>query len=165
MPEALTLQARVQRLEDLEAVKRRMYTYWRVLDHKLWPDLPGCFTADVVGDYGMPEWRQVGRDALVNFLRENEGGPTYLVSHAGHNAEVDILDAQRAHGLFKLHDWVVIGGTTVMRGFGQYDVQFVRSGDSWLIQHLQLRYAYREERQVYVDNQRLHMTPALLKQQ
>ena len=165
MTAPLSLEARIRRLEDVEAVKRRMYTYWRVLDHKLWAELPGCFAEDVIGDYGMPEWRQIGREALVNFLRVNEGGPTYQVSHAGHNAEVDILGSDRARGLFKLHDWVVIGGATVMRGFGQYDVQFTRSRDSWLIQHLKLHYAYREERLVYVDNQRLHVTPALLQQQ
>jgi hypothetical protein len=162
MADADDLAARVQALEDVEAVKRCMYRYWRCLDHKLFDELPDVFAEDVRADYGMPGWGAEGRDQLVEFLHANESRDDYKVSHAGHNPEVDLTGPATAHGLFKLHDWVVLGGQTLMRGYGQYDVQFSKADGRWRIQTLLLHYAYREEHHVYIDNVPALLTPALL---
>ena len=157
-----SLEARVQRLEDIESIKRLMYRYWRCLDQKQWADFPDCFTEDVVADYGMPGSRKIGRDALVAFLYAHESPANFQISHAGHNAEVTLLTADTAQGYFKLHDWVVIGGATAMRGIGQYDITFLRCSDGWRISVLKLNYSYREEHVVYIDNQRVNVTDAML---
>jgi hypothetical protein len=157
-----TIEQRLQRLEDIEAVKQTMYLYWRALDDRLWDELPECFTKDATADYGMPAWKRRGRKAVIAFLFENESGADYRVSHAGHNAEITIVDGDNARGLFKLHDWVVMNGTTAMRGFGQYDVNFVRRKARWRIRKLKLHYTYREEHTVFIDNKRTQVTAALL---
>jgi len=157
-----SIETRLQNLEDIEAIKRLMYKYWRCLDQKIWAELPDCFAEDVIADYGMPEWRKVGRQTLTDFLYGHDSSPEFQISHAGHNPEVTLLGPDTAQGYFKLHDWVVIGGATVMRGFGQYDNRFARRDGRWQIQHLNLHYTYREEQRVYVSNQRVLATEAML---
>ena len=143
---------RVQALEDIEAVKQTMYRYWRCLDDKLSDDeLRECFTEDVIGDYGMPGWRADGREELLRFLGP-ERRPEMQLSHGGHNSEVALTGADSARGHFRLHDWVTVEGRTTMRGFGRYDVLFVRRDGAWRIHRLALRYQYREEHHLFVDN-------------
>lgn len=160
-PRSADLDARIAVIEDTEAVKKAMFRYYRCLDFKLFDELGDCFTADVTADYGMPGWGAEGRDALVQFLVANESRDDYRVSHASHNEEVEILDATTARGYFKLHDWVVMSGVTMMRGFGLYDMVFEKS-DRWRIKTLRLHYVYREEHHGYVDNAPTpSLTPAL----
>ncbi len=155
------LEARIRVIEDNEAVKKLMARYWRCLDDKLWDELPGCFTPDVIADYGQPGWRREGREALVAFLRENEGAPEVRISHGGMNPEVEIESETAASGIFKLHDWVVIGSQTRMRGFAQYRMRFTRRSGPWQIERLDLRYRYREDHAVYLDGLPAWTTPAL----
>jgi hypothetical protein len=146
------LLARLEALEDVEAVKRAMYRYWRCLDDKLSDaELAECFTEDVVADYGMPGWRAEGRAELLRFLTP-ERRPELQLSHGGHNPEVELLDATTARGRFRLHDWVTDAGRTTMRGFGRYDVRFRKQGGAWRIARLALHYQYREEHHLFVEN-------------
>jgi len=152
MPDWEALAARVQAIEDVEAVKNTMHRYWRYLDDKH-PDaeLADCFTEDVVADYGMPGWRAAGRANLMRFLSP-ERRPEMQISHGGHNEEVELTSATTARGHFRLHDWVTLDGRTTMRGFGRYDVVFVKQGGVWRIRRIDLRYQYREEHHLFVDN-------------
>ena len=160
-PHARDLEGRLQVIEDTEAVKKALFRYYRCLDFKRFDELGDCFTEDVTADYGMPGWEAEGRDALVGFLAANESREDYRVSHSIHNEEVEILDATTARGYFKLHDWVVMSGVTMMRGFGLYDMKFEKS-DRWRIKTLKLHYVDREEHHVYIDNVATPtLTPAL----
>jgi hypothetical protein len=161
MTDLVALEARIRVIEDNEAVKKLMARYWRCLDDKLWAELPDCFTTDVVADYGQPGWRCEGRDALVAFLRENEGAPEIRISHGGMNPEVEIESGTTASGIFKLHDWVVIGSHTRMRGFAQYRMRFLKQAERWRIERLDLRYRYREDHAVFLDGKPAWTTPAL----
>jgi SnoaL-like domain len=155
------VEARLQVIEDVEAVKKAMFRYYRCLDFKLFDELGDCFTQDVTADYGMPGWGAEGREALVDFLAANESREDYRVSHSSHNEEVEIVDATTARGYFKLHDWVVMSGVTMMRGFGLYDMGFEKS-NRWRIKTLKLHYVYREEHHVHIDNVATpSLTPAL----
>ena len=64
------------------------------------------------------------------------------------NAEVEIESESDANGIFKLHDWVVIGSQTRMRGFAQYRMGFVKQAGVWRIHRMDLRYRYREDHAV-----------------
>lgn len=161
MSEGKTLEQRIRVLEDTEGVKMAMARYWRCLDDKVWAELPDCFTPDVIGDYGQPAWRREGRDALVAFLRDNEGSPDIRISHGGMNYEVEIQSESEASGIFKLHDWVVIGAQTRMRGFGQYRMRFRKNGGRWRIHRMDLRYRYREDHAVFIDGLPVWTTAAL----
>ena len=155
------VETRLQVIEDTEAVKKAMFRYYRCLDFKRFEELGDCFTDDVTADYGMPGWNAQGRESLLEFLVANESREDYRVSHSSHNEEVEIIDSTTARGYFKLHDWVVMGGSTTMRGYGLYDMVFEKS-DLWRIRILKLHYVYREEHHVYVDNVATpSLTPAL----
>ena len=85
----------------------------------------------------------------------------YSVSHSGHNPQVKLLSETHATGFFKLHDWVVIGSQTRMRGFAQYRMRFRKHGERWRIHRMDLRYRYREDHAVYLDGEPSWTTPAL----
>lgn len=156
------LAARVLKLEAREAVREAMYRYWRTLDYKQWDDLRDCFTEDADADWGTAGWNAVGRDNIYAFLHDNESRADLRLSHFGHNPEVEVLSENEARGIFKLEDWVTIGGMTVMRGFGQYRMQFERGSDgTWRIKRLRLLHDFREENRVYIDGRAVELTPAL----
>lgn len=156
------LERRVRELEATRAVEQAMHDYWYALDFKDWEALDDCFTEDVEADYGRPDWRHTSRASLVAWLRQNEGGDNYSVSHAGHNPRVEIVDDDTAKALFKLHDWVRIEPSITLRGWGHYRMQFQRGADRrWRIHRLRLDYVYKEEMLRYVGNDPPQMTQAM----
>lgn len=156
------LTRRIEALEVKAAATETMHRYWRVLDYKLFDELGDCFTEDADADWGTANWQAIGRQAIVDFLYANESRPDLRLSHFGHNTEIMVRDAREATGIFKLEDWVTIGGLTVMRGFGQYNMAFRRGEDDrFRISRLRLLHDYREENRVFLDGKMPSMTPSL----
>jgi hypothetical protein len=164
MSELEQLRRRIEVLESREEVREAMCRYWRVLDYKIWEQLEDCFTEDADADWGTGSWRAVGRAQIYAFLHGNEGDSGMRLSHFGHNPEVvmDAADPASANAIFKLEDWVTLNGVTIMKGFGQYRMQFRRGEDGvWRISRLRLLHDYREEFPRYIDGVRVATTPAL----
>jgi len=57
--------------------------------------------------------------------------------HHGHMPEIEILDADRATGIWAMFDQVDLPGL-VLRGFGHYHDEYVRSGARWRIHRSRL---------------------------
>ena len=164
MDEIAALRLRVDVLEAREAVREAMCRYWRVLDYKIWDELEDCFTEDADADWGTGNWQAVGRAQIRAFLHGNESQEGLRLSHFGHNAEVSVSpsDPGSASAIFKLEDWVTLNGVTIMKGFGQYRMQFRRGSDGvWRISRLRLLHDYREEFPRFIDGRRVSTTPAL----
>ena len=162
MTDLADLERRIGRIEDVEAIKQVKYDYWHHIDLKRWGELGNCFTEDISAYYGRDDWRIEGRKELVDWLRGNEGGEHYSVSHAGHNPQVKLLGEDQAEGFFKLHDWVRIEPSITLRGWGHYENRFVRESDGqWRIKTLVLNYVYKEEHLIYTGNEPPQMTPAM----
>jgi hypothetical protein len=162
MSELEELRRRLQILEDIEAIRQTKYDYFHALDLKRWDGLGDCFALDIVAQYGRPDWHVEGRANLVEWLKANEGGDNYVVSHSSHNPQIRILSENEATGFFKLHDWVIIEPSISLKGWGHYDDKFVREEDGrWRIKRLMLDYAYKEEHHCYRGNFPPEMTPAL----
>jgi hypothetical protein len=51
MPDLAALEARIQRLEDLEEIKRLKYRYLRALDTKAWDELAETLAEDATTEY------------------------------------------------------------------------------------------------------------------
>lgn len=164
MSELEALKRRVQVLEDIEAIRQTKYDYFHHLDLKRWNQLGDCFTNDIFAEYGRPDWRVEGRQNLVDWLRANEGGDNYAVSHSSHNPQIRIVGEREATGFFKLHDWVIIEPSITLKGWGHYDDTFVKDDDGrWRISRLMLDYAYKEEHVCYRGNYPPSVTPAMQK--
>jgi len=162
MSELEALRRRVEALEAIEAIRQTKYDYFHALDLKRWDQLADCFTEDIHACYGRPDWTVEGREALAAWLRSNEGGDRYRVSHAGHNPQVTLQDERHARGFFKLHDWVVIEPSTTLRGWGHYTDLFRKEADGrWRIERLELSYEYKEEHLTYIGNEPPRPTPAM----
>ncbi len=158
---ARTLEERLKILEAKDGAREAMYRYWRALDYKEWDELRDSFAEDAEADWG-GTWQAKGRQGIFDFLHANESRSDLRLSHFGHNPEITVSSETEATGIFKLEDWVTIGGATVMKGFGQYRMRFVRQDDGvWRIKTLKLSYDYREERDYYIDGVRMKLTPAL----
>jgi len=156
------LAKRVRELEIKDQATGAMHRYWRVLDYKLFDELDDCFTEDADADWGTADWQAIGRQAIVDFLHANESRSDLRLSHFGHNTEITVLSDSEATGIFKLEDWVTIGGLTVMRGFGQYNMAFRKGEDGrFRISRLRLLHDYREENRIFIDGGMLSMTPSL----
>jgi len=159
---AKSIEERLRILEIKDAATMAMHRYWRCLDDKLFDELPDVFTEDAFGDWGMPTWRKDGRAEICSWLQANESLPDLRLSHFGHNTEIFVISDTEAHGIFKLQDWVVMGGMTIMTGFGQYRMVFVEGEDGvWRIKRLHLIHKYRETVQRFIDGQMISTTPEL----
>jgi len=126
------LEARIQALEDTEAIKRLKAKYWRCMDRKLWDELPDCFAADAMADYG-PNMKFEGRGAIVKFLKDTLGGQNVITAHGGHNPEIEIISASAARATWALNDYIVIQPNTKREGWGFYEDEYVKENGSWKI--------------------------------
>jgi len=103
--EIRALRAEVQRLRDIEAVRRTKYQYWRCFDTA---DLAGMeevlhedVTLSVVA--GVYSMKLEGREAYLEMVRQ--GAHAEMVSHHhGHNGEIDIVSDTEALATWYLYD-------------------------------------------------------------
>lgn len=142
MADVSELEARMKKLEraqavrdDIEAIKRLKYRYFRCLDSKLWDDLAQCFTEDATTSYSGGKYTYQGRDAIMKFLSEGLG-PTMISMHHGHHPEIEITGKTTARGIWALHDYVIVTQSNVsLRGASFYHDEYVKVRGEWKIKH------------------------------
>jgi hypothetical protein len=147
MADANDLAARIQALEDLEAIKRLKHRYWRCLDTKRWEDLAECFTADATADYGEGRYRFAGRDAIMDFLRRSLGRETgSLGVHHGGHPEIELTGPASARGSWSLYNYLFNAAAqrNVLIG-AYYQDEYVKGADGWRIRHTGYTYLFHEE--------------------
>ena len=131
----------LQRLAAVEAIKQLKARYFRFLDTKQWEDWGLVFAADVVME--VPEAGMVnnGRAEVVEIVSAAlEGARTV---HHGHMPEIEITDAETAHGTWAMFDYVEwparADGTRVgLTGYGHYIEDYVREDGEWRIARTRL---------------------------
>ena len=129
-PKLAELESRIKVLEDIEAIKKLKAKYWRCCDKKLWKELEECFTEDATADY-FPNMHFEGREAIIQFLKDNLGPDHMITAHGGHNAEIEITSDTTARGIWALNDLVIIQPGTRMRGYGHYEDEYVKENGQW----------------------------------
>lgn len=122
----------------LEEIRRLKYRYARTLDLKLWDEFGQTLTADATADYGThvteEPIRPVGRDAIVEFMRNALGGPIITV-HACTQPEID-GDGDEAGGIWLLEDTVISPEHQVLiKGSAYYEDRYRREDGVWRISH------------------------------
>jgi hypothetical protein len=129
----LSLEQRMARIEDLEAIKLIKAQYCRCVDTKDWAG----YRALLVDDYSLDSDGGVhqGADNVVAFVEAALGAATTV--HQVHTPEIEFVDADHATGVWAMEDMVIIPGPNGefrLHGMGHYHEEYVRTSDGWRLQ-------------------------------
>lgn len=130
MAELADLETQIRVLADIEEIKKLKAKYWRCIDKKLWDELEDCFVEDAIADYGKNLNFQ-GRNAIIQFLKDNLGGDSVITVHQGHNPEIEITSDTTARGIWALHDYLVFQPNITINGWGHYEDEYVKQNGEW----------------------------------
>ena len=142
------LEARIARLEDVEALKRLKYKYWRCLDTKAWDEMEECFVEDATASYGNGEYSFTGRDAIVGFFREAMGPKSGLIGvHQGHHPEIELTSPTTATGCWSLYNYLHFKSKDKrgLREAAFYRDEYVKVHGAWKIKHTGYTYIFHEQ--------------------
>ena len=141
-PEAPWGPVKPEDLVEIEALRILKARYFRLLDTRQLDAWGALFTEDVFirwesGGERVTEYH--GRDAMLEGVRAMlaANGGTTRTAHQGHLGELEILDAERARGIWGMSDCVRTAKMT-RRGHGHYHERYRKAGGVWRIEHLHL---------------------------
>jgi hypothetical protein len=142
----MTLEQRIQRLEDIEAVRDTWHDYMLSLDSKAWDDLADVFTEDGVVEMvalGVGDGVYHGRESIVNDFYRGFPPPERPQAATGHHGtnlrvQVDGDEATTIAYFFEIvRDNLLLVGT--------YQHRMRRDPDRWRIASLRITITYRCE--------------------
>jgi ketosteroid isomerase-like protein len=134
---ATTVEARLQRLEDVEAIRTLDAVYCRLLDDGDWPALVELFTPDGSFD-GLSV--VTGRAGLLTFFGGLAAGGLTAFWHHVSNLEIDV-DGDSAGVRSLLWQPCVVDGVPHVAA-GRYADRLVRTGEGWRYAVKQVRFSY-----------------------
>ncbi len=131
------LAARVQTLEDIEAIKKLKARYCEAADRRSEEAFLGCFTADATWEGGSFGSYQ-GRDAIQKLFRAIPDALSFAI-HYVMNPQIEV-DGDRATGRWYLLEpcTMLEGGEQAVWGAAYYEETYVRTEDGWKIATLDL---------------------------
>ena len=131
----------LQRLIDIEDIKRLKARYFRALDHKDWDEFGRVFSLEAHLEVPEGNVSEDGRDAVVASVSGVLEGVRTV--HHGHMPEIEVTGVDTARGIWAMFDYVEFpaadGGRRVgLQGYGHYTEEYVREDGEWRIKHLHL---------------------------
>ncbi len=128
------LHARVQKLEDIEEIKRLKFKYCNLVDAGFLADeLGALFTQDGTWEAGEPWGSFEGREAIIEFFRAQQAVVNFSV-HALSNPEID-LDGDTAKGRWRTLVPATLNleeGSVAHWMFCDYTDEYQKVGGCWL---------------------------------
>lgn len=147
MADVKELERRLAAIEDIEAIKRLKYRYWRHLDLKEWDALATLFAQDAAVSYGTGKYEFQGVGAIMQFLRTSLGRETGAVTiHQGHHPEIDLTSATTATGTWALYNYMF--NEKQNRGIrigAYYHDRYVKVGGLWKFAYIGYTHIFHEE--------------------
>lgn len=134
------LEARVQALEDQEAIKTAKARYFNSIDQQDWEKLASCFCSDSVWESARRNVKVEGGAAIVKFIRNIEEGAHIVNGHHGHNFEIELLSATEARAtceLYHYRDDKQLGERKISGAF--YVDDYVKVDGVWKIKHTRVQ--------------------------
>ena len=139
------LETRVRRQEDVEAIRRLKYRYWRGTANHLWDEIRGCFAEEATSSYGHANgphrgfWCE-GVDAIMTFLEESLpalAAADQVGAPFAHHDEIDVLSDTTARGLWTLGGLLFDrkGQTGSLGGGLYYHDEYLKRDGVWKIRH------------------------------
>lgn len=147
MADLSEIEARLVRLEEIEALKRLKYRYWRCLDLKSWDELRDLFIADASVSYGSGRYEFKGVDAIMRFLTESlavERGA--MTIHHGHHPEIELTSPTTATATWALYNYMYnVKQNRAIRIGAYYHDDCVKVADGWKLKHVGYKSLFQEE--------------------
>ena len=149
LPELTDLAARVQRLEDLEAIRSTWRDYCTRLDSADWAGLGDIFTEDATleidGLSAELDGSYQGRASIIADMYQQTGTvvaadatPRFSTGHLSTNMQIE-LDGDAATTLAYFFE--IVGNDRVL--IGTYQHRFRREADRWRFAFLRIAIRYR----------------------
>jgi hypothetical protein len=145
------LLARLQRLEDLEAIRRVWHDYMLSLDSRAWAELADVFTDDAVVEMIGLDFLRSGADgtysgggeAIVRDFYNAVTGPrtpAQTPKATGHNGSNLSIDLDGDGATTSAYFWEIVADSVLL--VGTYQHRFRRDPDHWRIAHLRIKVTY-----------------------
>jgi len=133
------LETKVQRLLDIEEIKRLKYRYFRCFDTADVEGIRDVFhpdvTLSVVG--GVYRFKLEGREAYLDMVRDGAHAEM-ITQHQGHHPEIDILSPTEARGIWYLQDSVwEFRRKMHITGTAFYRERYQKIDGRWLIREIE----------------------------
>jgi hypothetical protein len=133
------LESKVQRLLDIEEIKRLKYRYFRCFDTADVDGIRDVFhpdvTLSVVG--GVYKFKLEGREAYLKMVREGAHAEM-ITQHQGHHPEIDVLTPEEATGIWYLQDSVwEFRRKMHITGTAFYRERYLKVDGHWVIKDIE----------------------------
>ncbi len=133
--------------DDLEAIRRLKYAYFRLLDLKRFDELGALLTEDCTATYGDVGGSLEGRTAIVEFLSGALSDPGIVSAHHGHHPEIERTGETTATGVWYLQDRVIVPAADLeIGGTAFYRDEYRKEGSGWRISHTGYERVFEEHR-------------------
>lgn len=130
----MTVEQRLQRLEDIEAIRKLKARYLFSCDRKDPKVMRGCFADGPVHiDYGVVGTFE-SAEPLVKIYSEIACHPHMVEMHHGMNPQIEVLDETKARGTWSLHYFLIntqTHGATQLAGY--YEDEYRKLDGEWKI--------------------------------
>jgi ketosteroid isomerase-like protein len=127
------LRARLQLLEDLEAVRTLHHRFTRAVADREFDSLPGFFTQDAIIDMRR-HGEMRGIDAIARHFAGMESAPVLGAGYALSSPVLEVTDDD-ASGEWTWHRFLIDGGWEE----GRYLCSYRRAADGWRISRMHFR--------------------------
>lgn len=125
----------LQKLEDIEAIKRLKYAYCRCIDTANIAELKDLFTEDASVRYqgGSYLFEAQGRDKIIEAIGGAFHSEAIAFHHVNH-PEIDVISPTEATGTWYLKDWFLdLKHKIITDGSALYKDNYVKQDGKWLI--------------------------------
>ena len=129
-----TLEERIQRLEDIEAIKQLKARYLHACDRKDIDGIRACFAeGPVMIDYGAVG-KFEDREQLIAVFQEMAANTGVIDAHHGQNPQISISSSDMASGIWDLYFYQVNPDTqSVTQLAGFYRDKYSKVAGQWVI--------------------------------
>ena len=142
----------LNKLEEIEEIKKVKARYFRLMDQKRWNEWRELFTEDVVAVYhGAPRGNQneeqaalrcEGREHLVTKVSSLLAN--VISMHHGHMPEIELTSPTTATGVWAMFDYLRFPAST-LKGYGHYEEDYVKEAGAWRIKRILLTRLHCDE--------------------
>ena len=128
------LESRLAKLEAVEAIRRLKARYFNACDEKDADTVEACFLPDATVDAGPAIGKFDNAADFVAIFREMGCKPNIIDMHHGTNAEIEVISATEAEGLWALYFFTIDTEARAMRQLaGIYRDRYQKTDQGWKI--------------------------------